>query len=125
MKPNASPQTQRILELFSGPLRAVRFPDLDADTLTHAASAVEDARIAVASAEATLEAARRALVDSEDALERTSERALAYARVYALERPELRTAIEAVAEPPRRGPGRPRKPRAEKAADAATDVAAE
>jgi hypothetical protein len=117
MKPSPSPQTQRILELFSGPLRAVRFPDLDTETLTHAASAVDDARIAVASAEASLEAARRALVASEDALERTTERALAYARVYAVERPELRAAIDAVAEPVRRGPGRPRKPRPEKTAE--------
>ena len=56
-----------------------------------------------------------------------SERALAYARVYALERPELRAAIEAVAEPVRRGPGRPRKPREEKpkVAETANDVAAE
>ncbi len=124
MKPT-TPQSLRILELFSGPLRAVRFPDLDGETLAHAASAVEDARLAVAAAEASLDAARRALTDSEDALERTSERALAYARVYALERPELRAAIDAVAEPVRRGPGRPRKPRAEKPTESAAEAAAE
>ncbi|CAN5794532.1 hypothetical protein BH09MYX1_BH09MYX1_51420 [soil metagenome] len=125
MKPSTTPVTERILELFAGPLKAVRFPDLDAETLTNAAAALEDARLAVTTAEASLEAARRALAEKEDLLERASERALAYARVYAIERPDLRAVIDAAAEPARRGPGRPRKPRLPKDGTEANAVAAE
>lgn len=125
MSTKHAPVTERVLELFRGPLKSVRFPDLDASTLDVVVSAVDDARIAVASAEASLEAARRALEEKEDALVRESERALAYAKIYAAERPELRDAIDAAAEPVRRGPGRPRKQRATEATAIASEAAAE
>jgi len=108
MKTPRPSSAQRTLELFAGPLKSVRFPDLDAQTLTAAAEALEDAKLAVTTAEASLEAAKLALADKSEMLDRACERALAYARVYAIERPELREVISN-AIPSKRAPGRPRK----------------
>lgn len=117
------PLTMHLLDLFQGPLRDVRFPDADADRLGAAIDAAATAKAAVAQAEATLVAAKTALADRQRVVTQETERALAYARIYAADRPDVRAAIEAAPThtPARRGPGRPRK----KIVTPAVDEAAE
>src|SRR5688572_19371681 len=106
------PTTQGLLDLFHGPLRDVRFPDADAERLESAIDAAREAAVAVAQAEASLAAAREALADRQRSIATETDRALAYVRVYAAERPELRASLDAMtsrAPAPRRG--RPRKAR--------------
>jgi hypothetical protein len=105
------PLTVHLLDLFQGPLRDIRFPDADGERLGAAVDAAATANEALARAEAALEAARGVLADKQRIVAQETERTLAYARVYAAERPELRAALDAVTirTPTRRGPGRPRK----------------
>ena len=107
----SDPLTVQLLDLFHGPLRDVRFPDADAERLGAAVDAVAAAGDALAHAEAAVEAARSVVADKRRIVAQETERALAYVRVYATDRPDLRAALEALtARPPtRRGRGRPRK----------------
>ena len=107
-----SPLTRHLLDLFHGPLRDVRFPDADGERLGAAVDAAVAASEAVVRAEAALEIARGTLLDQQRVVAQETDRALAYARVYAADRPEVRAALEAVTSRPvtaKRGPGRPRK----------------
>lgn len=114
------PTTKGLLDLFHGPLRDVRFPDADVERLELAIVAARDAAVAVAHAEASLAAAREALADKERGIRAETERALAYVRVYATERPELRASLEAMtARAPAARRGRPRKTRAPEEDEAA------
>lgn len=103
--------TLNLIELFQGPLRDVRFPDVDGDRLGAAIEAVRAAQEAVEHAQASVEAAREILAEKERFVTQETDRALAYVRVYAADRPELLAAIEALTprQNARRGPGRPRK----------------
>lgn len=93
-----------LLGLFDGDLRELKFPDVDAQVLTTTARAVVAAAESVAEAEAALEAAREELQRHQDALLHKAQRALAYARVYAEEQPELleKLALITLPRPPRR-----------------------
>jgi hypothetical protein len=91
-----SPKTQELpsfvhalLQLFEGSLRDVRFPDADGEALKNAVAAYQTAQAAVTTAEASLQSARTQLNEADAALARVSQRALAYARIYAQENPEL------------------------------------
>ena len=109
---SSSTLTSQLLDLFQGPLRDVRFPDADGERLGAAVDAAVAAAEAVVRAEAALETARAALVDKERVVATETDRALAYARVYAADRPDLRAAIDAATARPvtaKRGRGRPRK----------------
>lgn len=105
--------TLHLVELFRGPLREVRFPDADAERLGASIDAVLAANDLVDHAERALEAAREALIEKQKTVAQETERALAYARIYAAERPELRSALEAIPSrarvPGKRPVGRPRK----------------
>lgn len=90
--------TRTLLDLFQGPLKDVRFPDADAKRLESAVDAVKRANAALALAEAELQTAKQTLAQE-------TERTLAYARIYAVDRPELRAILDA--KPVRRG--RPKK----------------
>lgn len=108
------PVTAHLLDLFQGPLRDVRFPDADGERLGAAVEAAGAANEALTRAEAAVEAARVVLTDKQRVVAHETERTLAYARIYAADRPDLRAALDAVATsviraPTRRGPGRPRK----------------
>ena len=105
------PLTVHLLDLFQGPLRDVRFPDADGERLGAAVEAAGAANEALAHAEAAVEAARVVLADKQRIVVQETERTLAYALIYAAERPELRAALDAVParSATRRGPGRPRK----------------
>jgi hypothetical protein len=74
---------QTILALFTTSLADVRFADVDGPTLARLAAGVEAAAESVAAAQSKLDAAREALQEQHDALLQYSQRALAYARVYA------------------------------------------
>lgn len=78
-----SPPILSILELFKGPLAAVRFADIDADGLAALAREVEAAANEVEQQEAQLTELRQALAQRQEALLGLAQRALAYARVYA------------------------------------------
>jgi len=112
------PQTTKgLLDLFHGPLREVRFPDAGVERLEMAIDAAREAAAAVAHAEASLAAARDALADRERAIAAETDRALAYVRVYAAERPELRASLDAMTMA--KAARRPRKARAVEATEAA------
>lgn len=104
-----SSSTRALLELFQGPLRDVRFPDADADRLDTAVDAVKTASVAVARAEAELVAVREMLAEKQRAAASETERTLAYVRIYAAERPEIRDALEALTTRPSVRRGRPKK----------------
>jgi hypothetical protein len=99
-----SPPIQAVLDLFSTSLAEVRFGDVDAQSLARIATEVEAAADAVASAQAALDAARAELHGREEALLVHTQRALAYARVYAESDEALSARLEAITLPrlPRR-----------------------
>ncbi len=107
------PVTVHLLDLFQGPLRDVRFPDADGERLSAAVDATTTAMEALARAEAAVQAARLVLGDKQRIVAQETERTLAYARIYAADRPELRAALDASPTrnraPSGRGPGRSRK----------------
>lgn len=116
---SAANLTEILLELFEAELPGVRFPEVDATSLTEHRDAVLAAAKVVEDAEQALAVATRALADRKQALATQGKRALAYVKVYAEERPALRERLESLhntrgkslplelVEPRRRG--RPRK----------------
>lgn len=78
-----SPPIQAILEIFDGPLRELRFGDIDAPTLRRLASEVESSAAELEAQQAALNALRQTLSERQEQLLQQAQRALAYARVYA------------------------------------------
>jgi hypothetical protein len=74
----------QVLELYADALREVRFPDLDLALLEAARDALLVSQLEVERSEAQLQAARAVLEVKSEALQAKAERALAYARVFAL-----------------------------------------
>ena len=107
--PLVPPITRQLLDLFDGPLRDVRFPDADVERLSRAVEEVREVHEALVRAELAVAAAREALADKQLAVAKQTERTVAYARIYAADRPELLATIEALSTPAPRGRGRPRK----------------
>lgn len=93
------PALKDLLALFEGPLAQVQFPEVDAASLREHAAAVDAAAQDVEAAAAAWAAAKRAVDDRLEALLQKAQRALAYARVYAEDKPELSSALAAVALP--------------------------
>jgi hypothetical protein len=87
------------LALFEATLAEVRFADIDAKTLSHAASEVEDAALAVAAAQAALDSARGVLHERQGSLLEQVQRAIAYARVYVESDDALRQQFDAISLP--------------------------
>jgi hypothetical protein len=104
-----SPLTRHVLELFAGPLRDVRFPDADVEQLSRAVDEARCAHEALVRAQLSVDAAREALAEAQRGIGKQTERTVAYARIYAADRPELLASLDVVTEAPRRGRGRPRK----------------
>jgi hypothetical protein len=90
---------QTVLELFANDLAEVRFADVDAKTLEQIATNVKAAAEVVASAEVALDAARAALQERQEILLQHSQRALAYARVYAENDEAMSARLEAITLP--------------------------
>jgi hypothetical protein len=88
-----------VLDLFASDLADVRFGDVDAEALARVAADVQAAADVVASAQASLESARGTLHDRQEALLQQTQRALAYARVYAEADEALSTRLEAITLP--------------------------
>ena len=114
-----APLPRATLELYRDALREVRFPDLDFDSLSHAADELRAAQLEVECIEAALLSAREGVRERSEQLSAQSERALSYAAIFATGKPELmqRVAeIEALGGDPVAAPkpagkkrGRPRK----------------
>ncbi len=102
---------QAVLDVFADPLRDVRFADVDAARLAELAASVTAAAEVVATAEAELLRAKRALQESHDALFAQAQRALAYARVFAENDPVLSDRLDQIALP--RSAGRRGRPSGE------------
>ncbi len=90
---------QVVLDLFATALAEVRFADVDAQTLARLAAEVQSAGENVASAEAVLDGARRALDERQEVLLQHVQRAVAYARVYAENDEALSRRLDAVSLP--------------------------
>jgi multidrug efflux pump subunit AcrA (membrane-fusion protein) len=91
------PAVQQVLDVYETSLRLVKFGDLEATVLASAAEEVVLAATALESAEALLETARATLLEKQEALLQKTQRALAYARVYAEGDPELAARVEGIA----------------------------
>ena len=107
-----SDSLETLLELFKTDLRDLKFPDVDAERLSEAAGAVFAAAEDVSAAEAVLDSARAELQRNQEALLQKGQRALAYARVWAEEQPELleKLALIHLPRPGRRGQAESRGP---------------
>jgi hypothetical protein len=88
-----------VLYLFTSDLADVRFGDVDGQTLARAAADVESSADVVASAASSLETARGALHERQEALLQQAQRALAYARVYAEADEALSARLDAITLP--------------------------
>ena len=102
---NPIPEPLRaLLGLYETELRELKFPDIDAQVLAQSGRAVLSAAEEVAEAEAALDAARAELQRHQEALLHKGQRALAYARVFAEEQPELLEKLAQITlpRPPRR-----------------------
>jgi hypothetical protein len=93
------PPVQSLIDLFATTLAEVRFGDVDAQMLARAAADVQTASAVVASAQATLDEARRSLHELEETLLQHAQRAAAYARVYAENDATLSERVSAIALP--------------------------
>jgi ElaB/YqjD/DUF883 family membrane-anchored ribosome-binding protein len=91
------PSVKALVELFKNELSAVTFPGVDGALLEKLSADVQGYTEAVIKAEAALDAARTALRESEEALAVKSQKALAYARVYAEDRPDIASKVDLVA----------------------------
>lgn len=91
------PSVKALVELFKNELSTVTFPGVDVAILEQLITDVRTYTDAVIKAEAALEAARTSLRESEEVLAVKSQKALAYARVYAEDRPEVAAKVDFVA----------------------------
>lgn len=91
------PSVKVLLELFKNELSAVTFPGVDVAILEQLIADVQNYTDAVHKAEAALRAAQASLRESEESLAVKSQKALAYARVYAEDQPEIVAKLDAVA----------------------------
>ena len=91
------PSVKALVDLFKNELSAITFPGVDGALLEQLAGDVQKYTEAVIKAEAAVEAARAALRESEEALAIKSQKALAYARVYAEDRPDIAAKVDFVA----------------------------
>lgn len=100
-----SPSLQALLDLFSSAAASLKFPDMDSHVLETAAQQVRAQAEKVTRARAAWEAARSDLIEGQDALLATGQRALAYLRIYAEEHPDLSARLDGISLPriPRKG----------------------
>lgn len=115
---DVSEPVRAVVDLFRGPLGEVRFPDVDRGRLEALVDGVRGQVAEVAAARLALQAAQHTLDTRLTELRRAAERAHAYALVYAGGDPELKAQLDDISigpkpEKKRRGPGRPKKRRAQ------------
>ncbi|MCK6549276.1 hypothetical protein L6R52_25765 [Myxococcota bacterium] len=85
-----------LLEVFKAELPEVRFPDVDFAVLEATEAEVMKQTEAVAQAEAALADAKKAQLEAFESLMAKSRRALAYAKVFAEDKPELMAKLDAI-----------------------------
>jgi hypothetical protein len=90
---------QAVVALFEGPLSGVRFADVDAAGLSRLAAEFASVAAEVEQHEAKLVELRQGLAQRQEALVALSQRALAYARVYAEDDDELLAKLNDIALP--------------------------
>jgi malate/lactate dehydrogenase len=90
---------QEVLDLFASELAALRFGDLEPGILNGAADEVRSVAAEVARVSTEFDAVRARLAEKQEALLQKTQRALAYARVYAEDQPALAARIEAISVP--------------------------
>lgn len=90
---------KELLALFDGPLSEVRFPEVDGAALKEQAESVEAAVRDVEAASQVWAEAKRAVDARLEVLLQKAQRALAYARVYAEDKPELDATLAALVVP--------------------------
>ena len=90
---------QEVVDLFVSEFASLKFGDLEPTSLVAATDEVRASAADVIRAEAALENTRAALAEKRDVLLQKAQRALAYARVYAENQPELASRLEHIALP--------------------------
>jgi len=104
-----------LLRVFSGPLQGVEFPGLSGATLEAKATQVRERSSALAAAREALETAERELGEALAELQRQSQQALAYAKVFAAEDADLSVTLAGIRLAPEKGKvARGRKPKSSK-----------
>ena len=93
------PAIAELLALFEGPLEGISFPDVDRATLIDLAEVVRRSAADVEAARVMLENAEAALDARQQVLLSRGQRALAYARIYASDQPELSAALDRIGLP--------------------------
>lgn len=121
--PALSTASRTVVALFHEELADVRFPDVDAPRVSAAYAAVSEAHERVDAARRVLEAALAEEAVALEALERLSQRALGYLRIFAEDRPELAARVEeGLGRPKRIEPEVSRRGRPKKAGIAQLDI---
>ncbi|HLT35258.1 MAG TPA: hypothetical protein VK034_03210 [Enhygromyxa sp.] len=113
-----------VLALFDGPLAAVRFPQVDKESLAEQIAVVEQRRAELQRALEAVQAARAGLEQEQRSLLDLARRAHAYASVFAVGDAQLSeqlTAIEFDGRPPAPAKKRGRKPKQRPAQPSLTD----
>lgn len=95
-----------LLDVFGAHADALRFPEIDHETLVADADRVREAAAEVLRCEQALAGARRSLEQMQQTLLGRSERGLAYARIYAEDEPSLLERLTALELQPRRATAR-------------------
>jgi hypothetical protein len=90
---------QEVVDLFVSELASLKFGDLEPAGLAQTCDEVKSLAADVARTEVELDNARAQLADKREALLQQTQRALAYARVYAESRPELASRLERITLP--------------------------
>lgn len=90
---------REVIDLYRGPLSEVRFPELDRAVLDAAERELLDAQDALEAVELALQEARERVAEHVSALQKKAQLGLAYARVFAETRPELRESIDGLSAP--------------------------
>lgn len=116
MTPLSQP-LQAVVALFEGPLSGVRFADVDAGGLSKLAAELTNVAAEVEQQETKLAGLRQDLAQRQEALLALSQRALAYARVYAEDDEELLAKLNDIVLP---RAAKARKPAAAKPAAASS-----
>lgn len=121
--PALSTASRTVVALFHEELADVRFPDVDAARVSASYATVSEAHERVDAARRVLEAALAEEAVALEALERLSQRALGYLRIFAEDRPELAARVEeGLGRPKRVEPEVPRRGRPKKAGVAQLDI---
>ena len=95
-----------LLDVYGAHAEALRFPEIDHETLHAQAERLREAAAEVDRCERALAAARQGLHEHQQALIARAERGLAYARIFAQDDPELLERLAAVELRERRAPGK-------------------